>query len=312
MYDPFHRQAQKDATITSTSKTRFIYSGWQRIADYDGVSGVLQNRYIYGARLDEPLIQVSTAGVLTFLHANHQGSVLAVTDSVGAVINKNSYGPFGEGVPIGTTFGYTGQRYDSESGLYYYKRRYYDSANGRFLQPDPVGYQIEEACGCSCSGGCGTDAKPSQLNLYSYVLNDSLNNSDPKGLQVSTQVAPQTPLRVGLGLNLATSVWATIFDLELAALIELKRRWKRVHDLEVSRLASWFGNCMKDAVNRHKTSMEELRKQYKDCEFDEAFKEQKEKIDEQFKKDKRYCNDVVDIYEEEFLTPDPVPWLPNF
>ena len=38
VYDPFHRQAQK-AITSGTAKTRYIYSGWQRIADYNGVSG---------------------------------------------------------------------------------------------------------------------------------------------------------------------------------------------------------------------------------------------------------------------------------
>ncbi len=213
VYDPFHRQAEKSATTTSTSKTRFIYSGWQRIADYDGVSDALQNRYVYGTGLDEALIQVSAAGGLTFLHANHQGSVLAVTDGAGAVTNKNAYGPFGEGAPTGTTFGYTGQRYDSESGFLYFKRRYYDSATGRFLQPDPIGYQIEVACGCSCAGGCGDDAKPSQLNLYQYVENDALNLVDPMGLQTATMagtvVAPGPGTAVGVAIDVAIAIGLT-------------------------------------------------------------------------------------------------------
>ncbi len=190
VYDPFHRQAEKAATTAGTSKTRFIYSGWQRIADYDSVSDALQNRYVYGTGLDEPLIQVSAAGVLTFLHANHQGSVLAVTDSAGAVTNRNAYGPFGEGAPSGTTFGYTGQRYDSESGLHYYKRRYYDSATGRFLQPDPIGYQIEAACGCTCASACASGTARSNLNLYTYVQNDSVNSADPLGLMPQGATIP--------------------------------------------------------------------------------------------------------------------------
>lgn len=186
VYDPFHRQAEKAATISGTAKTRYIYSGWQRLADYDSVTGALQNRYVYGTSLDEPLIQVSNAGALTFLHANHQGSIIATTDSAGVVTNKNAYGPFGEiSALAGTTFGYTAQRLDSESGLYYYKRRYFSSTQGRFLQPDPLGYQIEVACGCSCAGGCGDDAKASQLNLYGYVENDPVNFVDPLGLQVA-------------------------------------------------------------------------------------------------------------------------------
>ena len=35
-------------------------------------------------------------------------------------------------------FLFTGQRYDSETGLYYYKRRYYSPVLGRFLSRDPV------------------------------------------------------------------------------------------------------------------------------------------------------------------------------
>ena len=63
----------------------------------------------------------------------------------------------------GTTIGFTGQRFDSETGLYYYKYRLYDPATGRFIQPDPIGYGPT-------------------LNLYNYVNNDPLQFVDPLGL----------------------------------------------------------------------------------------------------------------------------------
>ncbi|MBS1955277.1 MAG: hypothetical protein JST89_13915 [Cyanobacteria bacterium SZAS-4] len=160
VYDPSHRQVQK---VVGSTKTRYIYSGWQRIADYDGTAGTLQNRYVYGDSLDEPLIQVSSAGVLTYLHADAQGSVIATTDATGTVTNKSKYSPFGENAPVGTTFGYTGQRYDTETGLYYYKNRHYSPVLGRFLQSDPIGY----------AGG---------LNVYAYADNDPINSSDALGL----------------------------------------------------------------------------------------------------------------------------------
>ena len=182
-YDPFHRQVQKSVMTTSTAVSNYVYSGWQRIADYDG-SGNLLNRYVYGATMDEAIIQVAPTGVLTFLHGDHEGSIVATSDASGKMVSKNLYGLFGEIASIGgTTVGYTGQRFDVETGLYYYKRRYYSPKLGRFLQPDPIGYDIKTSadCGCDCTGGCGA-AELSTLNLYSYVNNDPLNMTDPLGL----------------------------------------------------------------------------------------------------------------------------------
>lgn len=174
VYDPMHRQSQK--TVGST-KTRYIYSGWQRIADYDGTAGTLQTRYVYGSGMDEPLIQVTSAGVLTFLHHDKMGSIVGVSSNAGAIANKNKFGPFGEiSTLAGTTFGFTGQRYDSELGLYYFKRRYYSPKLGRFLQPDPVGYT------------------GLQFNLYSYVGSSPLKFSDPYGLQRCWQPGTRDPV----------------------------------------------------------------------------------------------------------------------
>jgi RHS repeat-associated protein len=175
VYDGLHRQAQK---TVGTVETRYIYSGWQRVADYNGSTGALQNRYIYGPGLDEPLMQVTSAGILTFYHADHQGSIIAVSNSSGAVANKNTYGPFGEGTPgAGTSFGFTGQRYDPETGLYYFKRRYYNPAIGRFLQPDTIGYGSRD------------------LNLYSYARNNALIYTDPLG-----EISLVTGILIGIGV----------------------------------------------------------------------------------------------------------------
>jgi RHS repeat-associated protein len=163
VYDPMHRQSQK--TVGST-KTRYIYSGWQRIADYNGTSGALQNRYVYGTGLDEPLIRVTSAGVLTFLHHDKMGSIVGVSNASGAIANKNKFSPFGEITTLaGTTFGFSGQRYDSELGLVYFKYRYMSAKLGRFLQPDPIGYTGED------------------FNLYTYVGNSPFRFRDLLGLQ---------------------------------------------------------------------------------------------------------------------------------
>lgn len=108
-----------------------------------------------------------TGSTPTFLHHDKVGSIIAVSNNSGAVANKNKFSPFGEITTLGgTTVGFTGQRYDSELGLYYFKRRYYSPKLGRFLQPDPIGYT-------------GRD-----FNLYTYVSNSPIRYVDPMGLQL--------------------------------------------------------------------------------------------------------------------------------
>ena len=58
---------------------------------------------------------------------------------------------------------FTGREYDSETGLYFYRARYYDPAIGRFISEDPIGFE----------GG--------DLNLYAYVRNNPVIYKDPHG-----------------------------------------------------------------------------------------------------------------------------------
>jgi RHS repeat-associated protein len=160
--DPLLRQTQK--TIGS-AKTRFFYAGDTEVADYNGVSGALTNRYIFSDSGNEPLVSVTSAGALSYLHSDQVGSVIALSSPTGAISSKYTYSPFGESAVLsGTTFGYAGQRYDAENGLYYARARHYSPTIGRFMQTDPIGY------------GDG-------LNWNAYVNNDPLNGTDPSGLK---------------------------------------------------------------------------------------------------------------------------------
>lgn len=56
-----------------------------------------------------------------------------------------SYGPFGEpNVTTGTPRRYTGQLLDPDTGLYYYKARWYSPYMGRFLSPYPTGSRVAD------------------------------------------------------------------------------------------------------------------------------------------------------------------------
>ena len=162
VYDGLGRRIQKTA---AGQITRFVYDSQDIIAEYNSAN-TLSVRYVYGTRTDE-VVAVQRNSAISLVDTDASGSVVRI--SGGPVTQSTvAYDTFGRTVAqtgTATSRMFQGREFDAETGLYYYRARYYDPQIGRFLTQDPLAY----------SGG---------LNLYSFVLNNPLNLTDPSGLEV--------------------------------------------------------------------------------------------------------------------------------
>ena len=89
-YDGLGRRIEKDVDGTIT---RYVYDGTDIVMTFDDL-GVLQARVNHGDRVDQPLF-MARGGQATYYHGDHLGSVRALSDAGGAVVNSYAYDAFG-------------------------------------------------------------------------------------------------------------------------------------------------------------------------------------------------------------------------
>lgn len=134
-----------------------------------------------------------------WLHADHQGSIIAATGNGGLTRSRNTYDEYGvPGASNEGRFQYTGQVRIPEIDLYYYKSRFYSARYGRFLEPDPVGYE-------------------DGLNPYAYVGNDPVNRIDPMGLSYTVvgelEVSGCAPIN-GCYTSFEAELWTPAYEFQ--------------------------------------------------------------------------------------------------
>ena len=204
-YDALGRRVSKTAGgattvyVCTTRPMQKSPNAGQEVAEYaaGAMASSPQRKYVFAEYIDEPVVMlVPASGGETkyYYHANNLYSVAAITNQAGSVVERYAYTPYGKTLflngsgsllspqpassPVGNPSLYTGRRLDSETGLDYYRARYYAADSGRFIGRDPIGIQ----------GG---------LNLYGYVGGLPLGHIDPNGYYGECGVA--TPCLCGAG-----------------------------------------------------------------------------------------------------------------
>jgi RHS repeat-associated protein len=118
----------------------------------------------------------AAAGTVTYFHNDLAGSPVVATDASGQVLWRESYRPYGERLThspaaSGNTVWFTSRRQDAETGLVYMGARYYDPVAGRFVSPDPVGFE---------------EPNLHSFNRYAYANNNPYRYKDPDGRAAET------------------------------------------------------------------------------------------------------------------------------
>jgi RHS repeat-associated protein len=179
VYDAEGRRARQ--TLSGTV-TKYL---WDELSQFGDVvaelnaSNAVTVSYVLGG---SSLISQKRGATTSYYLPDAQGSTRALTSAAAAVTDTYRYSAFGElETQTGTTansYLYTGQQFDSSTGLYSLRARYYDASIGRFLSRDmyPINRQ-----------------NPMELNRYVYAVGNPVRWGDPSG-----------HLAIETGLNLST------------------------------------------------------------------------------------------------------------
>ena len=177
-YDAFNRRVMKkvDADLNSSFETtvKFLYDGFRCIEELNASDALVQE-YVYGSLyIDEVILQRAGAIDYYFTH-DYRYSITSLTDNAGSIVESYDYKVYGERTASGsglTDVGYTGQRHDSETGLMYFKNRYYSTSMGSFVTRDPKEYIDGMSMYLGYFGGQGADA----LGLYEIEFEDGVEH----------------------------------------------------------------------------------------------------------------------------------------
>jgi RHS repeat-associated protein len=200
-YDVFNRRIARtvdpDGAGPQPAVTTYtVYDGANAWADYSA-SGQVLARYLFGQGADEILARFRPGEGTAWYLTDRLGSVRDIVNAAGVVIDHLDYDSFGNilrqtNPAAGDRFTFTGREWDPQLQLYYYRARFYDPQQGRFVSQDPTGFSAGDT------------------NLYRYVGNSPLGATDPSGNLAITECAILKAVRVLTALACPVAdLWAS-------------------------------------------------------------------------------------------------------
>ncbi len=223
-YDPFGRRIAK--TISNTA-TLYVHDQDNTIETYSCNSSLqncsISQSFIYSNRIDEPLLLTNhgTQSQDYYYHHDALGNTIALTKTDGTFQETYQYDPYGKphffdsdgaSIPNSTVnnpYLFTGREWDSETGLYYLRARFYSPELGRFLQRDPINISFLKLLEQKSLTNSvifkikltnGFIYDPQNLHSYLYIQNNPINYKDPLGLTLDEDLLQDLLLSSGMAI----------------------------------------------------------------------------------------------------------------
>ena len=135
-YTYYPTDLRKSKTVGAAT-TNFVWDGQNMVYEYKGSNTTGGTAYYYGLTL------ISQGNYAYYLYNGH-GDVVQLVTASNTLGRSYDYDAFGNEVSPSASdtnpFRYAGQYFDSETGTYYLRARYYDPGIGRFTQQDGWAY----------------------------------------------------------------------------------------------------------------------------------------------------------------------------
>ncbi len=167
------KRVYSNATGGVVAYTRFVYRG-PNVAFESDSSNAMGLKYVWGG-IDDLLTIRDGSGNHFYVVQDVLQNVRGLVKRDGTWILNQRFGAYGVRTAVDSNtngpgfelrYRWTGREYDSETGWYYFRARYIDPAQRRFVQEDPIG----ESAGA---------------NSYVYGNGNPILGQDPSGMRMN-------------------------------------------------------------------------------------------------------------------------------